>query len=321
MKEIKIEDQYIGRTVSEFCFIFLQNKTISFVKKSINKGNIKINNKKVKDNQLLLKGDILSFYITIPKEKEYDFKDCKIKSIIFYEDENIIIFDKKKGVYCQEDINEKTNTLSNYLKLYLFNKKEWDGYSTEQEPALINRIDVNTEGLVIAGKNKRVVRNLNNLIANKKISKKYLALVHGRLRNKENYWVDYIYKHPITKNKMKVCSSPNTYETSVIETNVFVIKEEWTYSLVEIELISGKKHQIRAHLSYYKNPIVGDYKYANQKYDSDVKSQILISNEIKFNADKKNELFYLNKVNFKKYDPKKIDINELLEKNKKNTKK
>lgn len=124
MKEIKIEDQYIGRTVSEFCFIFLQNKTISFVKKSINKGNIKINNKKVKDNQLLLKGDVLSFYITIPKEKEYDFKDCKIKSIIFYEDENIIIFDKKKGVYCQEDINEKTNTLSNYLKLYLFNKKE-----------------------------------------------------------------------------------------------------------------------------------------------------------------------------------------------------
>ena len=86
---------------------------------------------------------------------------------------------------------------------------------------------------------------------------------------------------------MKVCSPPNTYETSVIETNVFVIKEEWTYSLVEIELISGKK-QIRAHLSYYKNPIVGDYKYANQKYDSDVKSQILISNEIKFNADKKN---------------------------------
>ena len=261
------------------------------------------------------------FFIRIPKEKEYDFKDCKIKSIIFYEDENIIIFDKKKGVYCQEDINEKTNTLSNYLKLYLFNKKEWDGYSTEQEPALINRIDVNTEGLVIAGKNKRVVRNLNNLIANKKISKKYLALVHGRLRNKENYWVDYIYKHPITKNKMKVCSSPNTYETSVIETNVFVIKEEWTYSLVEIELISGKKHQIRAHLSYYKNPIVGDYKYANQKYDSDVKSQILISKEIKFNADKKNELFYLNKANFKKYDPKKIDINELLEKSKKNTKK
>ncbi len=313
MKEIKIDWNNNDKNISDFCFQLLKNKTISFVKRNIKTGNIKVNNKKVRDNYKLVENDVVSFYLPIPKSTNSKFQDCKIKVNIFYEDENIIIFDKKKGIYSQEDKNEKVNTLNNYLKLYLFNKKIWDGIDPEKEPALINRIDVNTEGLVIAGKNKKAIRNLNNLIANKNISKKYIALVHGRLRFEENYWTDYIYKHPTTPNKMKVCSSTNTYETYPIETNVFLIKEEKQYSLVEVELISGKKHQIRAHLSYYKNPIVGDFKYANRKYDSEIKSQILISNEIKFKIEKNNPLEYLNKKNFRKYDPKKIKIEKLIE--------
>ncbi|MGL4647647.1 MAG: pseudouridine synthase [Mycoplasmoidaceae bacterium] len=312
MNELKIIAPDAGQRLSTYCQQVLSNKTISFIKRNINKGNIKVNGKKVKDDHLLKEDDVLTFYLAIPKNLNDNFKDCQIKVKIFYEDENIIIFDKQKGVYCQEDKNEKNNTLNNYLKLYLYKKKLWDGKSNENEPALVNRIDVNTEGLVIAGKNKKVVRNLNDLIAKKKIHKIYLALVHGRLRYQENQWSDYIYKHPKTPNKMKVCNSPNTYQTFPIETNVSLIKEDGKYSLVKVELITGKKHQIRAHLSYYKNPIVGDYKYSNQKYDSAIKSQILIANEIKFVMEKNNPLAYLNAKRFKKIDEQKIKIDDLL---------
>ncbi len=300
MKKININKNEANTILYEYLLQHIfTNKTKSFVKKEINKGNVKVNNLKVKDNYLIQENDCIIIYTRFNDNSNKKYLDCKLQLNIFYEDENIIIIDKQKDVLCQEDKDEKINTLNNAIKKHCYESKHWNGINDYNEPALIHRIDRNTEGLILAGKNKDVIKILNNEMLEHNIEKKYLTIVHGEFFTKHATLNDFI-KQSDDKNKMIVSKNEKQF-SKPISTQVTRLFTNSKYSLLEVDIKSGKKHQIRAHLSFYGFPIVGDYKYSNDlKYKSSIKSQVLISNKIIFNL-KDEKLKNLNDKEFIKY--------------------
>lgn len=275
----------------------LINKTKSSIKKDIMAGDVKVNNKKVKDNYLLQTNDELTIYMNIPNPND-NFLRCQLKPIIYYEDDNIIIFYKQIGVLCQEDSHEKIRTMNNLIKLYSYNTQQWDGYDLLSEPALIHRLDQNTEGLLICAKNKAIAKKLNLAMIENKINKKYLAIVHNEPIKKQMVLKDYI-KQRENKNVMVVSTEALEY-SKPITTYLKLLYSNRIYSILEVMIESGKKHQIRAHLAFHGMPIVGDYKYSIKGYDHKLQSQALVANEIIFDLD--HDLSYLNKLTFRKFD-------------------
>ena len=294
MTRIKITKQYEKYKISDYIQTLNKNLTITAIKRHINKGDVKVNKNKVRDNYLLQENDVLTIYIPIKKINDKYLKTT-IKIPIFYEDNNIIIFDKPKNVSCQENENEKINTINNYLKKYCYEKKYWNGYDKELEPCLIHRLDQNTIGLLIAAKNKKIARILNKNI-NDEISKTYLTVIYGRPKKQNDILCDYIFNDHNKHNQM-VVASKSIQNSHQIKTKYKCIYTNNDYSILEVELLTGKKHQIRAHLAFHQMFIVGDGKYGIKDKKLKINSQILISNQIKFNL-KNEQLKYLNKLEF-----------------------
>ena len=305
MEKIVIIKSDANKKIASYIHSLFPNKTISFIKKNINRGNVKVNNQKVRDNYLLKENDVITHFLKNKITLNNNYFKCNLKLNIFYEDDNIIIIDKQKNTLCQEDVNEKINTLNNAIRKYCFENKLWDG-SSLNEPSLIHRLDKNTTGLLIAGKNKEIVKILNEEMKNKNIIKKYIAFVHGNFKQEEMELKGYIKKHN-SKNIMIVSNKKSDEHFKPIHTYLKKIYSSNNYSILEVTISSGKKHQIRSHLSWYGFPIIGDYKYSNTNhYDNKQKSQMLISNEIIFNL-KNDKLKYLNEIQFKKYKQKEIE--------------
>ncbi len=303
MTKIRVNQNYNNYKISTYVQTLIPNATISSIKKAINNGDVKVNGQKVYDNYLIKTNDELTFFLNIKKPNQ-NFLKTKIRVPIFYEDENIIIFDKPIGVACQENEHEKFNTLNNFLKKYCFNKKEWNGFDKECEPCLIHRLDQNTMGLVIAAKNKTIARILNNNI-NQNIIKKYLTVIYGKPKKEQATLIAYIKKDDKIKNKMIISSKPEQYSTQII-TKYKMLFTSQDYAILEVQILTGKKHQIRAHLAFHQMYIVGDSKYGIKNKNLKLTSQILISNYIKFNL-KDHKLKYLNNKEFIKIsDPKSI---------------
>lgn len=308
MKEIIVIKEYEGKLLWEFILYLYPDKTKTSIKKSINNGDVKINNLKVKDNYLLKNGDSIKVYFR-SKEKTQKYLNCNVNCKIVYEDKNILVMDKPKGVLSQEDKSEKINTLNNFIKKYA----SLNGYSDNEanDFSLIHRLDQNTSGLIIGCKNKEVTRKMNVQMARGNIVKKYIAIVHGKPKQNKIILRDFIHKD-LNQNKMIVTSKKLEHSSEII-TEVKLIHYFNNMSIVEVCIHSGKKHQIRSHLAFHNMPIVGDYKYQNKKYNSKIKSQILISNEIIFNLDDK-DLNYLNDIKIKLIDlSNKEKINKFLQ--------
>lgn len=297
MFKIIITQANNNKPIWQYFADILIDKTKSSIKKDIMSGDVKVNNKKVKDNYLLQTNDELTIYMNISTPND-NYRRCQLKPIIFYEDDNIIIFYKQIGVLCQEDAHEKIRTMNNLIKVYAYNTRQWDGFDLLSEPALIHRLDQNTEGLLICAKNKNIAKKLNLAMTESKINKKYLAIVHNEPISKQMVLKDYIKKRD-NKNVMIVSSELLEF-SKPITTYLKLIYTNRIYSILEIMIESGKKHQIRAHLAFHGMPIVGDYKYSPKGYDHKLQSQALVANEIVFNLD--DDLSYLNKLSFKKFD-------------------
>jgi len=252
---------------------------------------IKINRKRVEISYKLLENDVLELYIKdeflVTSGDDFNFKSLKPDLNIIYEDENILLADKKAGMIVHPDNREQVNTLINHITAYLYQQGE---YKPELEhsfaPALCNRIDRNTGGIVICAKNAESLRVINEKIKNNEIEKKYLCLVHGRLEKKEAILTAYHRKNS-DENIVKI--SDNYFAgAKPIKTKYKVLRERDNISLVESELITGRTHQIRAHFAHIGHPLVGDSKYSlNQEQNKfDRKrgffSQALYSYKIKF---------------------------------------
>ena len=257
--------------------------------KYIRKKRIKLNGKRVEASARLSVGDCLSLYINDEffqkKEASYDFlKAAKnLKEFIIYEDENIILLNKKQGLLSHPDEGEYIDTLIGRIKRYLYEKGEYDpSDELSFAPALANRIDRNTSGIVIAAKNAESLRILNQKIKDREIQKYYLCIVIGKMPKKCDELTAYLYKDE-EKNKVYVFDEPRE-NAKTIRTRYTVIDECAGFSLLEINLLTGRTHQIRAHLSFLGHPLLGDGKYGKNSINRSFKlnKQCLCSYKISF---------------------------------------
>ena len=237
--------------------------------KSLRKNCVKINGKHIKDGAFRLsEGDILSLYFddSLFEKPSYaaDFMKIAPRLNIIYEDENLLIINKPQGVLVHEDEKQNPDNLLAHIKSYLYKKGE---YSPEAEntfaPALANRIDRGTGGMVIAAKNSEALRILNEKIKKREIKKFYLCLAYGHFAEKEGEIRGYVLRDEKDK---KTSFFENSVPLSKETITAYRVLEEFPeYSLLEIELKTGRTHQIRAALSYSGHPLLGDRKYTEGK--------------------------------------------------------
>jgi 23S rRNA pseudouridine955/2504/2580 synthase len=264
--KIDIGANEAGQRLDKFLRKWLKDVPLSAIYKSIRKGDVKVNGKKAKEKYSLLEGDILETREIITEDKKKKFNRINNDFLkITYEDQNILLVEKWPGVLVHSDKKSTDPTLTDYVLSYLFDKGD---YSPENEitftPAPCNRLDRNTSGIVIYGKNFEALKLLNEMIRDRKIKKYYQAIVKGRIK-------DGIYEAYISKDESENRSQIFKEEmkgTKKIATSVNTIQSCGIYSLVELELITGRSHQLRTHLSHLGNPILGDSKYGESKINN-----------------------------------------------------
>ena len=288
MKQITINKNDAGQRIDKFLTKFMVNLPQSMLYKSLRKNCVKVNGKHIKDGSFMLsEGDILSLYFKdefFPGvNKSEPFMTIKPNIDIIYEDENIVLIDKKPGVNVHTDDNGDTNTLIEHLKAYLYQKGE---YKPEEEqtftPSLCNRIDRNTGGIVIAAKNAETLRIMNQKIKDREMKKLYLLIATGILENKKGRLTGYLFKDE-KKKTVYVYNTPKKGAKTII-TDYRVLAERDGNSLVEADLITGRTHQIRAHFASIGHPLLGDGKYGSNKLNrgSGFSHQALYSYKLKF---------------------------------------
>jgi len=257
MKKIIVNQNDSGKRIDAFLKKLMPEAPTSLIYKYIRTKKVKVNGKKPKEDLRLSEGDEILFFGDEKLIKVREFKSESYKIDVVFEDENILVINKPKGLACQPDIKRKSGTLVDYVKSYLFEKGE---YKPNEEntfaPALCNRIDFNTEGLVIAAKNYQALREMTEKIKNKEVRKFYLCGVFGTPPRSEGVIRGQIEKDTV-QNKSKVVKSGGVYA----ESHYKVLKVFDNKSILEVEIKTGRSHQIRTHLSSIGCPIIGDKKY------------------------------------------------------------
>jgi 23S rRNA pseudouridine955/2504/2580 synthase len=191
----------------------------------------------------------------------------KTRLQIVYEDENLLLINKRAGVTVHEDDEGSTDTLVTAIQAYLFGKGEYDPASEASfAPALCNRLDRNTAGIIIAAKNAAALREMNALIRDRAMRKLYLAALHGTPNPREATVKGYLFKNERTKTVTVYDKNPPR-GAKEIATKYRVVAEKDGLSLVEVELLTGRTHQIRAHMAHIGHPLLGDGKYGVNRAD------------------------------------------------------
>lgn len=288
MQKITINKNDAGQRIDKYLTKSFKNLPASLMYKYIRKKRIKLNGKRCEISSRLSEGDIIELYINDEffekSEKQYDFLKAPNKIDILYEDSNILLLDKKPGLIVHPDENYHFDSLISRVTHYLYDKHE---FNPEKEnsfaPALVNRIDRNTGGIVIAAKNAESLRILNQKMKNRELKKIYLCIVHGTLKNKSGVLSAYLDKN---EKQNRVYISSNKKEgLKHIKTKYKVLKEYGKFSLLEVELLTGRTHQIRAHFAFIGHPLLGDGKYGTNELNKGTgfKYQALYSYKLIFN--------------------------------------
>ena len=278
MKEFKITDAEAGQTLLKYLSKILPLAPISLLHKSLRKKNITINHKKCSGKEILGDSDIVqiwfsdeTFSLFSKRTKKYSPKkrNFNFAKHIIYEDEHIIIVNKPPGILTQGDDSGEF-TLNEALLEYCNFKN-----NSTAKPSVCNRLDRNTDGLVLCGKTISGLQTLNEIIKNRSLLKKYRCIVFGKTKKEETL------KSFLTKsneNNKVTISNNKTNNSLPIETRYkrisMIEKSGFPCSLLEVQLVTGRSHQIRAHLSFIGHPILGDKKYGT-------KESIALSNQLK----------------------------------------
>ena len=270
MQTVQILENDAGMRLDKFLTKAYPNLPQSMLYKAIRKKDIKCNGKRCEISTRLQAGDILTMYLKdeffVKEPESYDFMKAPVKLKILYEDDNILLLDKKPGLLVHPDQTYHFDSLIARLQHYLYDKGE---YLPEAEnsfaPALVNRIDRNTGGIVIAAKNAESLRILNEKMKNRELEKTYLCVVNGILAEKSATLEAFLEKNE-EQNRVYISDTPNA-RTRTIRTRYRVLAERGGHSLLEVDLLTGRTHQIRAHFAYLGHPLAGDGKYGRNKHN------------------------------------------------------
>ena len=304
MKEFTIGANDAGQRLDRFLSKAVPLLPASLAQKYIRLKRIKLDGKRVERDTRLKEGDTLQLYINDeffdkPREDNAYLTVAVPKLTIVYEDEHILLVDKRPGLAVHpHDGAEYGRTLIDHIQSYLYQKKEWRPREENAfTPALCNRIDRNTGGIVIAAKTAEALRVMNQKIKDRELDKRYLAIVEGTPKPREGSLKGYLFKDA-KKNRVFVTNTPQTGSKSC-QTNYKTVVSRNGLSLVECELITGRTHQIRAQFAHAGHPLLGDGKYGKLDKRFDRNYQALYSYKLTFTfSTDAGSLEYLNGKSF-----------------------
>ena len=287
MKELTIGTNDAGQRLDRFLAKAVPMLPASLAQKYIRLKRIKRNGARAQRDTRLEAGDRLQLYINdeffdTPREDNAYLTVAAPKLNIVYEDENILLVDKRPGLAVHpHDGAEYGRTLIDQIQAYLYQKHEWRPREENAfTPALCNRIDRNTGGIVIAAKTAEALRVMNQKIKDRELDKRYLAIVEGTLKPREGSLKGYLFKDAV-KNRVFVTDGPKP-GAKTCQTNYKVLDSRNGLSLVECELITGRTHQIRAQFAHAGHPLLGDGKYGKLDKRFDRTYQALYSYKLTF---------------------------------------
>ena len=287
MKEFTIGPNDAGQRLDRFLAKAVPLLPASLAQKYIRIKRIKLNGGRAERDTRLQSGDLLQLYINDeffdkPREDNAFLTVANPKLNIVYEDEHILLADKRPGLAVHpHDGAEYGRTLIDHIQAYLYQKHEWRPREENSfTPALCNRIDRNTGGIVIAAKTAEALRVLNQKIKDRELDKRYLAIVEGTPKPREGSLKGYLFKDA-KKNRVFVTDTPQAGAKSC-QTNYKTLTTQKGLSLVECELITGRTHQIRAQFAHAGHPLLGDGKYGKLDKRFDRNYQALYSYKLTF---------------------------------------
>lgn len=313
MQRFTVSDLESGQTLEKFVKKVLKDAPLSAIYKLFRKKDVKVNGHWQDAKYVISSGEEITIFI---KDEQYDeFKKKqqvvatdKIKSWIVYEDENVLLINKPRGVLVQKNTKDD-EALDDMVISYLAEKKEYDT-SGAYVPAPAHRLDRNTAGIIIFGKNLPTLQYLSKVIGDKtKVSKKYLTLVKGHIDKEGEIAL------PLLKKQTHVEVDYQNGKEAI--TRYKLVRYVGNYSLVEVELLTGRTHQIRVHMSKSGYPVIGDAKYGDYKLNREIEekygftNQFLVAYYLSFN-NVDGPLKKLNKKSFEIEPPN--DLNDLLNK-------
>ena len=288
MRELTIKTNDAGQRLDRFVGKAVPLLPDSLLQKYIRLKRIKLNGKGAKRDTRLQTGDTVQLYINDeffekPREENAWLKIGTPKLDIVYEDENLLLVDKKPGVLCHSAGEWDYHTLIANIQAYEAQKGEWRPREENSfAPALCNRIDRNTGGIVIAAKNAEALRILNEKIRDREIDKLYLCAVHGRPKPPEGRLENFLFKDAV-KNQVYVRDKAEPGAKTAV-TEYRTLCSRGPLSLVECRLLTGRTHQIRAQMANIGCPLLGDGKYGSERLNKEYgeKGQALYSYKLRF---------------------------------------
>lgn len=288
MIKLEIKENDANQRLDRFLKKLFKRASLSMIYKMIRK-DLKVNGKRVKEDTMLAVGDVLNLYMSEEKFDELSVpvrkKTVKKQFKTVYEDDNILIVSKPRGLIIHGDTHERKNTLANQVIGYLQDKGDYDPAAEKTfRPSPVNRLDRNTTGLVIFGKNAMALRLLTRLIRERHcVGKYYMTVVSGRF-DRSMVFGDRLVKDSST-NTVGIAEGEDGKDAL---TYVYPVVAGDNFSIVKIKLVTGRTHQIRVHLSHAGYPLLGDPKYGSdignfQAARLGITTQLLHAYRLEFN--------------------------------------
>lgn len=273
MKELVVKDNNQKKRLDSYIVEELEDLSRTTVKRLIDEEKILVNGKKQKSSYKPEMGDVIS--IDMPEAREIKLEAQNIPVPVIYEDNDIIVVNKPKGMVVHPANGNPDGTLVNAILAMC--KNSLSGIGGEIRPGIVHRLDKDTSGLLIVAKNDTAHIKMSKQIQDRKVTKKYIALVKGVIAETEAT-IDL----PIarsTKDRKKMGVDPNGKNAI---THFKVLKRYDKYTLLELKIDTGRTHQIRVHMSYIGHPVVGDSVYSNGKNEFDIEGQMLHARYLEF---------------------------------------
>lgn len=301
---LTIQKNDAGQRLDKFLTKTYRNLPTSLLYKAIRKKDIRRNGKRCDKADRLEEGDVLSLFLPADTLEvappTYEFMHASKQLDVVYEDDHVMLLNKKAGLLVHPDDREFADTLIFRVQRYLYEKGCYDPTAEQSfTPALVNRIDRNTSGIVIAAKTAVALRVLNDKLKNREIQKYYLCIVHGKMPKQEDTLEGYLEKNE-NQNRVYISDTAKA-GARTIRTRYKVLSEKNGMSLLEIHLLTGRTHQIRAHMASIGHPLLGDGKYGTNALNKGTgfHKQALCSYRLKFEfTTPAEELEYLNGKEF-----------------------